>query len=158
MAQLLPCPSCSRHVRRTENGCPFCGAALELAELPLKAMPTQRLGRAATFAFGAAVATSVAACSGGPAPAYGAPAVDTGIVADGGSDGGAVPLYGGPPQDAGNDAGMLAMYGGPPNDAGSDAGGPAPAYGGPIFDDSGISDVDSGGASADYGAPPAPAT
>jgi hypothetical protein len=150
MAQLLPCPSCARHVRLTETGCPFCGVAIDLSEAPTRPMPVQRLGRAATFAFGAAVATSVAACSGNPVPLYGAPPVDTGTAQQ---DGGVAPLYGAP-SDAGSDAAVLAMYGGPPPDAGTDAGGPAPAYGAPVFDAN--LDHDAGGASADYGAPPAP--
>lgn len=137
MSSLLPCPSCARHVRQTESGCPFCGAALALDEVPARPMPTQRLGRAATFAFGAAIATSVAACGGGSnpgndsgiAPAYGAPA-DTGVQADTGNDAGMLAMYGGPPQDAGTDVGSPGpLYGAPPQDAGSDAGGPAPAYG-----------------------------
>ena len=148
MAQLLPCPSCSRHVRRTESGCPFCGGALAFAEEPTRAMPTQRLGRAATFAFGAAVATTLSACAGNPVPLYGAPPPDTGTAQQ---DGGVAPLYGAP-SDAGTDAGMLAMYGGPP----PDAGGPGPLYGAPAFDAN--LDHDAGGASADYGAPPAPPT
>ncbi len=142
MSQLLPCPSCSRHVRRSESGCPFCGSALALEGVPERAQPMQRLGRAATFAFGAAIATSVAGCGGattpgtdsGIAPAYGAPA-DTGMpTADMGTPG--------------NDSGMLAMYGGPPIDAGSDAGNTAPAYGAPADD--------AGGPAPAYGAVPAP--
>lgn len=133
MSQLLPCPSCSRHVRQTETGCPFCGAAVALAEVPARPVPARRLGRAATFAFGAAIATSVSACGStttpgedsGIAPAYGAPA-DSGMV----EDSGLVAMYGGPPVDAGNDTGGPGpLYGAPAFDAGSDAGGPAPAYG-----------------------------
>jgi len=59
---LLPCSGCSRHVRASESACPFCGTAIQAAEAPRG--PAGRLGRAATFAFGAAVATtlSVAGC------------------------------------------------------------------------------------------------
>jgi hypothetical protein len=137
-------------VRQSESTCPFCSTALALGDAPLRAMPTQRLGRAATFAFGAAMATSVAACGGGgtPAgtdsgvvPAYGAPS-DSGMTADTGGTG----------SDAGNDAGMLAMYGGPPQDAGSDGGNVGPAYGAPVFD----AGSDAGGHAALYGAVPAP--
>ena len=63
MSALHPCTSCGRHVRVTERACPFCSAVLSLAHVAARTTPTQRLGRAATFAFGAAVATSVAACS-----------------------------------------------------------------------------------------------
>jgi hypothetical protein len=50
---------CQRHVRVAEVSCPFCGVEL-LAELAERAVPgtTQRLGRAATFVFGAAIAAS----------------------------------------------------------------------------------------------------
>jgi hypothetical protein len=138
MSQLLPCPSCARHVRQTEAGCPFCGASLSLADAPARALPTRRLGRAATFAFGAVIVMSVSACGGtsnpgndsGIAPAYGAPA-DSGMM---------------------NDSGMLAMYGGPPQDAGSDTGGPGPLYGAPAFD----AGDDGGGPAPAYGAVPAP--
>ncbi len=136
MSQLLPCPSCARHVRQTESGCPFCGSALALADAAQRTMPTQRLGRAATFAFGAAIATSVAACGGGTTP---------------GNDSGIAPAYGAP-ADSGIDSGMLAMYGGPPPDAGQDTGGPGPLYGAPAFD----AGQDGGGPAPAYGAVPAP--
>lgn len=132
---LLPCPACSRHVRKSESGCPFCGASLALASEPERPQPAQRLGRAATFAFAAAIGTSVAACSGGTTPA------DSGIA----------PAYGAP-ADTGVDAAILAMYGGPPQDAGTDGGGPAPAYGAPAFD----AGTDTGSSAALYGAVPAP--
>jgi hypothetical protein len=66
MSHLLPCPSCSRHVRASEQECPFCGEALSLAGIPAPPLPTTRLGRAATFAFGATLigATSIVACGG----------------------------------------------------------------------------------------------
>jgi hypothetical protein len=77
----------------------------------------QRLGRAAIFTFGAAVAAGTSGCAMNTL--YGA-APDEGIVD-------AVAQ-----SDSGNDAGLLAHYGGPPVDA----------------------DVDAGGSSSDYGAPP----
>jgi hypothetical protein len=59
---LAPCPSCSRHVNISETRCPFCKSALPaLAAIPASA-PTQRLTRAAAFAFTASLA--VAACGG----------------------------------------------------------------------------------------------
>ncbi len=139
--RLLPCPSCTRHVRASEEACPFCAAVLPQA-LPASALPRSpgaRLSRAALYALGAAAA-AVAACGGqsdtGVVPAYGAPAVDSGQ-----DDSSAVPLYGAPAVDAGEDAPVLldAAYGGPPQDAAADAadadasreGGITPAYGGP---------------------------
>jgi hypothetical protein len=131
MAFLLPCPSCGRHVRRTETACPFCAGAIAFRDAPLPRLPEVRLGRAATFAFGAAVATSVAACSGSVTPAYGAPAIDASSGVDAGST-----------VDAAN-----------PVDANIDTGNGAAAYGIAPFD---AGDVDTGGSSSDYGAPPPP--
>jgi hypothetical protein len=130
MTQLLPCPSCARHVRQTEQGCPFCGVAIDLAAVAPRAQPTQRLGRAATFAFGAALATSVTACGGtgsgndaGFVALYGAPS-DTGAQIDSGSDGGGpAPAYGAPTDASTNDGSPAALYGAvPAPDSGTDAG------------------------------------
>jgi hypothetical protein len=116
---LAPCPSCSRHVRRTERACPFCGSAIALDGAPIAQPPFVRLGRAAIFTFGAAVAAGAPGCS--TYALYGAPAIDTGVAQDAA-----------PSNDAGDDAGVVAHYGGPPIDA----------------------NVDMGGSSSDYGAPP----
>lgn len=66
MNHLVPCPECSRHVRVIETECPFCALPLDLAGTPEPQLPRTRLGRAATFAFGAtlASATALAACGG----------------------------------------------------------------------------------------------
>ena len=80
--RLIPCPGCERHVRVTESVCPFCDGALpavapvERAELAVSS-PPRRLGRAATFLFGAAIAGSAA--TGCSTSAYGAPALDSGM-------------------------------------------------------------------------------
>ncbi len=155
-SSLSPCPSCSRHVKTTEARCPFCGSAFsEIFAQSAIAGPTQRLSRAAAFAFTASLA--VQGCggttstvsqqdsgtgdgahadsgqttdSGGVQPAYGLPAVDAGRdAAHDAADGST------PPKD---DGGGIPMYGIPPiDDAGADAGGPQ----------------DDGGAHALYGAP-----
>lgn len=138
MSQLLPCSSCSRHVRRTESACPFCGTSIAFAGASSARTSTERLGRAAIFTFGAVIATTAGACTGNTVPAYGAPAVDA-ATAD---TGGAVPLYGAP-SDAGYDAAIT-----------TDAGQPGTLYGGPVFDDANVADHDAGGSSADYGGPP----
>jgi hypothetical protein len=148
---LVPCPSCARHVRQSEASCPFCSAELSLGHLPAPALPRTRLGRAATFAFGAGVvaATSLVGCGGDTdegkkeggggggtvTPVYGAPAA--GMAGDGSSGGTA--NNGGSPSMAGG-AGV-PLYGGAPA-----MGGSAPIYGGapPM-----------GGAGLIYGAPPA---
>ncbi|HEX2874132.1 MAG TPA: hypothetical protein VHP33_22915 [Polyangiaceae bacterium] len=65
MSELVPCPACDRHVRKHESLCPFCSAELSLAHLPPPAVPRTRLGRAATFAFGATLAgAALVACGG----------------------------------------------------------------------------------------------
>ncbi|MFO0686185.1 MAG: hypothetical protein U0234_29250 [Sandaracinus sp.] len=126
---LAPCPSCARHVRRTETSCPFCAASITLPPAPTRRMP-ERLGRAALVTFGAAaLATSASAC-GNAVPAYGAPAPDTGTAQ----------------ADAATPAADAAIE--------NDAGEPMTLYGGPIFDDAG--DFDAGTSNADYGAPPPP--
>ena len=140
-ARLLPCPSCERHVRASEEACPFCAAALpeRPAPAPLPRTPAVRLSRAAMFALGA-TAAAVAACSSS-GPVYGGPADSGGAPGDSGRQDAPVPqpIYGGPPVDSGGDGPFLAdaAYGGPLKDAASDAdggdaeGGPAPAYGAP---------------------------
>jgi hypothetical protein len=65
MSDLVPCPTCRRHVRKHESACPFCAAGLTLAHLPPPVLPRIRLGRAATFAFGATlVGASLVGCGG----------------------------------------------------------------------------------------------
>lgn len=137
MSALHPCSSCGRHVRLTENACPFCGSTLALAHVAPRPMPTQRLGRAAAFAFGAAVAASTAGCG-----------TSTTAEGDAGTDayyGSLDAAYGGPPIDAGNDAVAIAAYGGPPIDAA-------------VVDDAAIVDADLPDVwgAALYGAPPPP--
>jgi hypothetical protein len=146
-------------VRISDSLCPFCGEALPLSyqNAGPAPVPTTRLGRAAKFAFGAAVAGAIAVTGCGDDGGTGDTGVadtgagDTGTVDDGGGDAtvdsGPMPLYGGPPVDGGPDgtagdadvdSGAMALYGGPPADAGGD--------GGAMLDD--------GGAVPLYGAPP----
>jgi hypothetical protein len=68
---LVPCSSCSRHLRAEATACPFCGA-VHLPEVVRARVPAARLSRAALFAFGSSVLLS--GCGGGVTPAYGAPA------------------------------------------------------------------------------------
>lgn len=127
MSALAPCPSCARHVRRGERACPFCASSLASASSPATRSPTERLGRAALFTFGAALATTASACAGNPVPLYGAPPHDAALQNDAASA-----------DDAGTDGGGGTLYGGPPQDA--------------------AVDIDTGGSSSDYGAPPPPDT
>jgi len=165
---LVPCPSCNRHIRTGEHACPFCGSAIS-ASIAAKAIPgaTQRLSRAAAFAFTATLAMThcgpgttppaadaAADADGGVAPLYGAPAdatPDTAPTPDATADaarddGGPVPLYGAPadvtvPQDNGpGDGGVAPLYG-------------APTDVGPTPD---VQDRDNGGVAPLYGAVPAP--
>lgn len=137
---LAPCPSCARHVRRAETACPFCGTALSLAPSASR-LPTERLGRAAIFAFGAAMATSVAACSTSTtqgtdaATAPDAGGVDASPEDAASPDGGATTS----PDAASPDAGVFPPYGTPPFDSGAD--------------DAGLGDQDAGPGLL-YGAPP----
>jgi len=126
---LAPCPSCSRHVRRIERACPFCSAHLSLAEPPPR-RPIERLGRAAIFTFGAAIATTASACAGTPMNLYGGPPIDTGIADDAASA-----------DDAGTDAAVVAHYGAPSIDAGVDMGGTSSDYGAPPPRDAGNADT-----------------
>lgn len=151
---LLACPACTRHVRRTESTCPFCKSALSLPpEGARQQLP--RLGRAATFAFGAVLTSATAGCPGAPVPLYGGPsddagtdspsAIDTGDLVDTGGPG---PLYGAPPDAGATDA--AATDAGQPEE---DAGGPAPLYGGaPV--DAGVANDTGGGSVPLYGGPP----
>jgi hypothetical protein len=145
MSQLTPCPECQRHVRKSETRCPFCGNAVSLAHVPPPALPRKRLGRAATFAFGASVvgATSLVACgdddSGLAVPVYGAPAAGSSSFAGNtnGDSGAATAIYGAPAAGSGGDApGGNGGNGGAAPDAGGAGGesneaGAAPLYGGP---------------------------
>ncbi len=107
--RLAPCPGCDRHVLIDAETCPFCGEAT--APGPTPSSPTGRLGRAALFAFGAAVASAgLSACSDSHGPTD-----DAGTARDAGFDAGeaVVPPYGAPPEDAG---GPVPLYGGAPED------------------------------------------
>lgn len=159
MSELTPCPECQRHVRKTETRCPFCGEAVSLAHLPSPALPRRRLGRAATFAFGASVvgATAFVGCSdgsdvGAPVAVYGAPPAG---ASTGGSFGGGL-LYGSPPSGGTFDEGGTTagpVYGAPAAGAGNeDSGG----NGGAPAADGGAGGTPStdGGALAIYGGPP----
>ncbi len=135
---LIPCPACSRHVRATETACPFCATSLVSASLLSTAVSPpiigERLGRAALFAFGAAMATNAIGCGTAVAPedaAQVAPA-DGGTDAPANPDSGFFPPYGTPPVDGGHDSGLAAAYGAPPHDANvAEDGGNAALYGAP---------------------------
>ena len=153
MNDLVPCPDCSRHVRRSETACPFCGTAFSdvVAQAPARRMPTVRLGRAALFTF-AAASIGAAACGGddgAPGPGTGGTAGASGKSNLGGSGANVMALYGAPAAGAVGAGGMggsaMALYGAPAAGAGAgtNAGGGVMAlYGLPAF----------GGRSGDGGA------
>jgi hypothetical protein len=134
---LVPCPSCARHVRQSEASCPFCSAELSLGQVPAPVLPRGRLGRAATFAFGASLvgATSLIACGGDSEEGKeggGGTAPTAGTMSSGG-DGAPMPVYGAPAAGMGGastggdssfaGSAIVPMYGAPP--AGMNAGGNA---------------------------------
>jgi hypothetical protein len=133
MSELAPCPECQRHVRTSETRCPFCGEAVSLAHLPPHPLPGRRLGRAATFAFGATVvgATALVACSDGSdgvtnaMAVYGAPGIPPGGGAGGTNSFGGTAVYGAPPS-----GGVAGAAAGSPNQESGGQGGAAAGAGG----------------------------
>jgi hypothetical protein len=147
MPSFVPCPACSRHVRLEESSCPFCSAALPLSIARARPVvdPSKRMGRAAMFAVGAAVASTIA-CSDPGVPLYGAPAPDSGPRRDSGSamrDSGAEPSDSGTSMDSGADRDSATSM-----DSGTDSGSIS-------VQDSGV-DAGEGVIMALYGAPPRP--
>ena len=124
MAQLVPCPNCSRHVRQTESACPFCETTLSLGHIPAHPLPRTRLGRAATFAFGATLvagATALVGCGGDSEEGKkggGGSGGSAGSSAGQSVGGSAQPVYGAPAAGTGNDSGGTQGSGGTVNDGG----------------------------------------
>jgi hypothetical protein len=134
MNQLVPCPSCARHVRQSEPACPFCSVELALGHVSPAPLPRVRLGRAATFAFGASLvgATSLVACGGdsetGKPGSGGANSTAGGnsVSGAGGHNAGSTGIGGNSAGRFNGEAGNIAQpYGVPP------FGGYAPTYGAP---------------------------
>lgn len=151
MSQLIPCPGCNRHVRQAESSCPFCDTALSLAHIAPAALPRTRLGRAATFAFGATLvgATTLLGCGGdseeGKKGGGGAAGADSKGGSSSGGDqnhggsGVVGPVYGAPAAGTGNDdggTGNAGMTSGGTSVGGT--GGPGPVYGAPSAGFSGV--------------------
>jgi hypothetical protein len=66
-AQFWPCPGCSRHIKRGDAICPFCGATASVDIGPRRIL-ARRLSRAALFA---AVGATAACGSFSIGPIYG---------------------------------------------------------------------------------------
>jgi|HubBroStandDraft_1064217.scaffolds.fasta_scaffold02303_5 hypothetical protein len=121
-AQFWPCPGCSRHVKRGDALCPFCGATASVQNRPSRTI-AGRLSRAALFAAGA-VGTAVATtdCSTSPLQPL-APDAMASAGSSNGASAGAQALYGGPipteTEDSSASAGSIngasagSLYGGP---------------------------------------------
>lgn len=93
------CGSCRRHVRSSEERCPFCGASVDAGSAaPPSPRLTGRHRRVAQMAFGAGMLVTLTAC-----PAYGAPPYDgwdAGVGLDAGAD--AAPRDAGGRRDSGS--------------------------------------------------------
>ncbi len=143
-----PCPSCRRHVRARDEGCPFCGALLdaEAQRRKVRAGVDPRLSRAAALV--AAATLTVAACGddgdgrGTEVPVYGAPVAGAGgsssAAGQGGAggssagfDGGSAGTIYGVPAGIGGSAGTGAAGedAGDGGAAGDGVGAPGPIYG-----------------------------
>jgi hypothetical protein len=147
MNDLILCRSCSRHVRRTEERCPFCGSAMAAeARRARPPVAPSGLSRAKLYAFHAAVATGVAtaACGGSTVTATDAGGSLDGqsndaLVAGEGQSGvdaaeGGGQEAGGP--DGGDDSSQVAETGADgadAADAGPDTWGPPPPPYGCVF-------------------------
>lgn len=66
-SRLVPCPTCTRHVRTSEGACPFCSGELpeSVRNAPAPRRPPGRLSRNALYTFGATTLTLAAAVACG---------------------------------------------------------------------------------------------
>jgi hypothetical protein len=89
---LAPCPSCARHVRLTDDACPFCAAALPRAfrEQTAPVSPAKRLNRAALYALRMGAVSMAAVACGGSVLAGGGDGgeSDSATIQDGANGGG----------------------------------------------------------------------
>ena len=167
MTQLIPCPGCNRHVRQAETSCPFCSTELSLGHVPAHLLPRTRLGRAATFAFGATIvgAATLVGCGGeSEEKKEGGGGTTSGGTAAGGSSAGQTsggtgitPVYGAPAAGTGNDGGSTS--GGTSSTAGTASGGTSSIGGsaGPVYGAPAAGSGNTGGMAGIpvYGAAPA---
>jgi hypothetical protein len=168
MSQLVPCPSCGRHVRLPSATCPFCDVAIDAGALTAQYAPRRNgvqsgIKRAVIFAAGASMA---AACGGETEgrtydpdptvqPVYGAPVDPTsgsddtnGSAPPATSEPTAQPLYGAPVT---SEPTAQPVYGAPIN-TDDDQTFAQPEYGAPVPPGS-SSFEDLTGVQAIYGAP-----
>ncbi len=64
MHELKPCPQCQRHIRLSEQACPFCQHALpaSFSSSARRPRPEARVGRAATFVLGLSLSSAAVGC------------------------------------------------------------------------------------------------
>ena len=139
-SHLRACPACARHVRVSEESCPFCGGGLDPAfrASPAPRSPGVRLTRAALFAFGTGTLAVAPGCSSSPSPSTG-PA----DLADAANPFGNDAAYGGPA--ISDDAGDSSPA------SGDDAGDSSPPSGDDAGDATFLSDAAYGAAAVDSG-------
>jgi len=108
-ARLLACPSCARHIRLTEERCPFCGTAcLESSDATMP--PPRGLSREELYNHARTAARVAGVVGGGVAIAIALSACDhssQGVI------------YGGPPSGLSTDMPDASPEGSLPGDAGS---------------------------------------
>jgi hypothetical protein len=142
VTHLAPCSTCARHVRVSEQACPFCGEELPatLRAAPPRQLPAARLKRAALCVLGAGTLT-LSGCSSASYGAAPCPENPDCPAQDGAPDVTVGDAFMGPDV-ATSDAPVEAA---PDAPVGSDAGG----------DDDGGAEGDAGEGSPSDGAPPA---
>lgn len=86
-AQFWPCPRCSRHIKRGDTVCPFCGSSAGQVG-PTRGPAATRLSRAAIFAGAMGTAVATVDCGASAVP-YGVPPMGTPVElgSTGASDG-----------------------------------------------------------------------
>jgi len=154
--QLVPCPSCARHVKSSEAACPFCSATLSGLTVS-RMLVRRRLERLAAFTFAATIAVTGCAAVGdddsekteqdlgGVHAMYGMPPPPPPLDAGHPSTDGSSATDAGPPCEAIDDVdngGFAAMYGMPP------------VHPCPVVEDAGAPAHDAGGFHTKYGMPP----
>lgn len=153
MSQLVPCPSCSRHVRLSTSHCPFCESTLDVRGLSEQYAPRRGaiqagVKRAVVFAVGASMA---AACGDDVGQAiYGAPVAPT--TEEPGSSTSAEESTEAATDTSGAEIPTFAaLYGAPPPSASSTEGGDIAIYGAPVPPDAGGTQATEDGGPSDAG-------
>lgn len=159
MSQLVPCPSCSRHVRLSSGVCPFCQATFDVAALDARYAPRRGgaqagVKRAIVFAMGATFAAACGEEVSDSVPIYGAPVAPNTHEQDSSESGPGQstappgdtinqPLYGAPAPSTEDDTGLQS--GSTQSVSPEDAGAEQPTA------DAGVSDAGAGDTLAEAG-------